>query len=161
MTRIIRSIAHSLLPRLSSGEVLVLDDASALDRYARIGDPRAFEVLVHRYQAMVVHTCARVMKSTADAEDAAQETFLKLARRAGEIRSNVAAWLHACALRTSIDLLRARATQQRAEGAAASEGVAQDETERTWREIKPPRHVPKASTCRSRLWSRRCCPTAI
>ncbi|MBS0190121.1 MAG: sigma-70 family RNA polymerase sigma factor [Phycisphaerales bacterium] len=137
MTRIIRSIAHSLLPRLSSGEVLVLDDASALDRYARIGDPRAFEVLVHRYQAMVVHTCARVMKSTADAEDAAQETFLKLARRAGEIRSNVAAWLHACALRTSIDLLRARATQQRAEGAAASEGVAQDETERTWREIKP------------------------
>jgi len=94
-------------------------------------------VLVHRYQAMVVHTCARVMKSTADAEDAAQETFLKLARRAGEIRSNVAAWLHACALRTSIDLLRARATQQRAEGAVASEGVAQDETERTWREIKP------------------------
>lgn len=138
MTRIIRSIASNLLPRLSTGEVLVLDDAAALDRYAKAGDPRAFEVLVHRYQSMVVHTCQRVMKSSTDAEDAAQETFLKLARRAGEIRSNVAAWLHACALRTSIDLLRARGTQRRAEaGTVAVDAEASDDAERTWREIKP------------------------
>ncbi|MBY0112753.1 MAG: RNA polymerase sigma factor [Phycisphaerales bacterium] len=138
MTRIIRSIASNLLPRLSTGEVLVLDDAAALDRYAKAGDPRAFEVLVHRYQSMVVHTCQRVMKSPADAEDAAQETFLKLARRAGEIRSNVAAWLHACALRTSIDILRARGTQRRAEaGIVDVDAQASDDAERTWREIKP------------------------
>lgn len=138
MTRIIRSIATNLLPRLSTGEVLVLDDAAALDRYAKAGDPRAFEVLVHRYQSMVVHTCQRVMKSSTDAEDAAQETFLKLARRAGEIRSNVAAWLHACALRTSIDILRARGTQRRAEaGIAETDAEASDDVERTWREIKP------------------------
>ena len=138
MTRIIRSIASNLLPRLSTGEVLVLDDAAALDRYAKAGDPRAFEVLVHRYQAMVVHTCQRVMKSSTDAEDAAQETFLKLARRAGEIRSNVAAWLHACALRTSIDLLRARGTQRRAEaGVVDVDAQTSDDVERTWREIKP------------------------
>ena len=134
MTRIIRSIASNLLPRLSTGEVLVLDDAAALDRYAKAGDPRAFEVLVHRYQAMVVHTCQRVMKSSTDAEDAAQETFLKLARRAGEIRSNVAAWLHACALRTSIDLLRARGTQRRAEaGVVDVDAQTSDDVERTWR----------------------------
>lgn len=138
MTRIIRSIAGNLLPRLSTGEVLVLDDAAALDRYAKAGDPRAFEVLVHRYQSMVVHTCQRVMKSSTDAEDAAQETFLKLARRAGEIRSNVAAWLHACALRTSIDLLRARGTQRRAEaGVVDVDAQTSDDAERTWREIKP------------------------
>jgi RNA polymerase sigma factor (sigma-70 family) len=138
MTRIIRSIASNLLPRLSTGEVLVLDDAAALDRYAKAGDPRAFEVLVHRYQSMVVHTCQRVMKSSTDAEDAAQETFLKLARRAGEIRSNVAAWLHACALRTSIDLLRARGTQRRAEaGVVDVDAQTSDDAERTWREIKP------------------------
>jgi RNA polymerase sigma factor (sigma-70 family) len=138
MTRIIRSIASNLLPRLSTGEVLVLDDAAALDRYAKAGDPRAFEVLVHRYQSMVVHTCQRVMKSSTDAEDAAQETFLKLARRAGEVRSNVAAWLHACALRTSIDLLRARGTQRRAEaGVVDVDAQTSDDVERTWREIKP------------------------
>jgi RNA polymerase sigma factor (sigma-70 family) len=138
MTRIIRSIASNLLPRLSTGEVLVLDDAAALDRYAKAGDPRAFEVLVHRYQSMVVHTCQRVMKSSTDAEDAAQETFLKLARRAGEVRSNVAAWLHACALRTSIDLLRARGTQRRAEaGVVDVDASTSDDVERTWREIKP------------------------
>lgn len=136
MTRTIRAFAQTLLPRLSSGEVLVLDDASALRRYAKVGDPRAFEVLVQRYQSMVLNTCRRVMHSSADAEDAAQETFLKLARRAGEIRSNLAAWLHACALRTSIDLLRAQATRSRAE-AAVAEAAPADEAEKTWREIKP------------------------
>lgn len=138
MTRIIRSIAQNLLPRPLGGDVKQLDDASALALYASKGDPRAFEVLVHRYQSMVVHTCLRVMNSATDAEDAAQETFLKLARRAGEIRSNVAAWLHACALRTSIDLQRARTTRRNAEMAIEpADASAMDEAERSWREIKP------------------------
>lgn len=138
MTRIIRSIAQNLLPRPFSGDVQLLDDASALALYASKGDPRAFEVLVHRYQSMVVYTCLRVMNSATDAEDAAQETFLKLARRAGEIRSNVAAWLHACALRTSIDLQRARATRRHAEMAIEpADASAMDDVERSWREIKP------------------------
>jgi RNA polymerase sigma factor (sigma-70 family) len=134
MTRMIRSIARYLNAR--SIEASSLEDSAALARFASIGDPRAFEVLVHRYQAMVVHTCRRVMASQADAEDAAQETFLKLARRAGDVRSNVAAWLHACALRTSIDLLRARSTRHRAEaGVAGSES--HEEDDRSWAEIKP------------------------
>lgn len=102
MSRMIRSIARCLLSRPAHA----LRDADALARYASKRDPRAFEVLVLRYQAMVVHTCRRVMTSQADAEDGAQETFLKLARRAGEIRSNVAAWLFACALRTKASFPR-------------------------------------------------------
>lgn len=133
MTRMIRSISRYLGNR--TAQAGPLEDAAALARYATVGDPRAFEVLVHRYQAMVIQTCRRVMASQADAEDAAQETFLKLARKAGEIRSNVAAWLHACALRTSIDLVRARATRRNAE--AQSIGSMPQDDDRTWSEIKP------------------------
>lgn len=134
MTRMIRSLSRYLGSR--TAQAGPLEDSLALARYAAVGDPRAFEVLVHRYQSMVIQTCRRVMASQADAEDAAQETFLKLARKAGEIRSNVAAWLHACALRTSIDLARARSTRRNAEAQAAG-SMPEGEDDRSWNEIKP------------------------
>ena len=114
-----------------------LDDLSVLQRYASTGDPRAFEELLARYHAMVRATCARALVSPADADDAVQETFLKFARHARRIRSNAAAWLHACALRTAIDLVRARAARARAEAAAPPIDSTDDPAERTWRETKP------------------------
>lgn len=114
------------------------DDLTALRLYAERGDPRAFEFLVHRYQAMVLATCLRATRSRADAEDATQETFLKLAQSARRIRSNAAAWLHACALRTSIDLQRRHGSQARAEkGASVAAQTGEDDAERAWYEIKP------------------------
>ncbi|MDX2147890.1 MAG: sigma-70 family RNA polymerase sigma factor [Planctomycetota bacterium] len=121
-----------------SGGAIMMDDLAALRRYATVGDPRAFEVLVERYQAMVLATCFRATRNVADAEDAAQETFLKLARAARQIRSNAGAWIHACALRTSIDLIRRKGSMARAEqtGTPAQAGEV-DEQQRTWQEIKP------------------------
>lgn len=119
----------------TSGEALAL-----AHRYASRGDPRDFEALVARYQSMVIATCRRVTGTHADAEDACQETFLKLARSAGTIRSNLGAWLHACARQTSIDLLRKGTSRERAEGVAASNPAATS-TEppgaRAWHEVRP------------------------
>ena len=70
-----------------------MDDSLALRRFATQGDPAAFRALTQRYQSMVFATCRRVLRSQADAEDAAQETFLKFARAAATIRGNAAAWL--------------------------------------------------------------------
>ncbi len=113
-----------------------LDDLCAVRRYAREGDPRAFEVLVQRYQGMVLATCRRVMRCEADAEDAVQETFLKLARSAGQIRSNIGAWLHACALGTARDLLRTRGSRARSEHAAtARRESASDDA--SWADVQP------------------------
>lgn len=109
------------------------DDLAVVRRYARAGDPGAFEVLVRRYQGMVLATCRRILRTEADAEDAAQETFLKLARSAGSIRSNAAAWLHACAVRTSLDLARRDSTRARIEREAGPGQAA----EPTWREVEP------------------------
>lgn len=126
---------------MSTATHIPTDDLGALGRYAQTGDPRAFEVLVRRYQGMVLATCLRTINRRDDAEDAAQETFLKLARAAAAVRSNVAAWLHGCAVRTSIDLVRKRGSQVRAEAAAA--GLKTDEETRqhaeppAWSEIRP------------------------
>src|SRR5262245_16544961 len=79
----------------------------ALQRYVENRDPEAFRDLVHDYQDLVYGTCRRVLGKHPALDDAVQETFIKLAKRAGGIRSNVGAWLHACARSTALDTLKA------------------------------------------------------
>jgi RNA polymerase sigma factor (sigma-70 family) len=123
----------------ATAAAITTDDLTVLAQYAGTGDPRCFELLVHRYQSMVLATCQRVMGRGSEAEDATQETFLKLAQNAGRIRSNAAAWLHACALRTALDLLRRRETRDRAErGSVDADPASPSPSDvATWREIKP------------------------
>jgi RNA polymerase sigma-70 factor (ECF subfamily) len=47
------------------------------------GDADAFERLVMRYQRRLQRLCLRLLRDAAEAEEAVQETFLKLYRRAG------------------------------------------------------------------------------
>lgn len=120
-------------------------DLAALEIYATRGDPRAFEVLTFRYRDMVLATCYRTLRSMADAEDATQETFLKLAQHARDVRSNAAAWLHATAVRTSLDLLRRKGARDRAVTGAAeqmrhrSRDLTQSDREglRVWADVEP------------------------
>ena len=53
------------------------------------------------------------------AEDATQETFLKLANQAGHIRKNPAAWLHACAMNAARDRYRCLAGSSCVPGGSA------------------------------------------
>jgi RNA polymerase sigma-70 factor, ECF subfamily len=59
----------------------VLEDEVDWIRRSCAGDPSAFEPLVARYQRMVHALTYRMTGSTADAEDLAQETFLRAYRR--------------------------------------------------------------------------------
>lgn len=123
----------------AADDIALITDHAALHHYSQSADPRAFEVLTLRYQSMVLATCRRVLGNTADADDAVQETFLRLARNAADVRSNVAAWLHACALRISIDQQRKQSAQRRAEEHATRTAAAQagDDSAATWRELEP------------------------
>ncbi|MGD1916870.1 MAG: sigma-70 family RNA polymerase sigma factor [Phycisphaerales bacterium] len=117
-----------------------LDDASALRLYAQKGDPDAFAVLANRYHAMVLATCRRTLRNDADADDAAQETFLRLARQSSRIRSNVAAWLHACAVGASIDLVRRSQARSRAEAGLREQSkpeAAASSDEALWWDLEP------------------------
>ncbi|MEL6498166.1 MAG: sigma-70 family RNA polymerase sigma factor [Planctomycetota bacterium] len=115
-----------------------LTDLEAVRVFAASRDPRAFEILIDRYQRMVLATCLRVLGDRGHAEDATQETFFKLSRHAGEITSSAGAWLHRCATRTAIDVRRSLSVRRDAEHRAAVEAArSADPAERTWKEIEP------------------------
>jgi RNA polymerase sigma factor (sigma-70 family) len=61
------------------------DEDSLVER-ARRGDTAAYEELVHRYQGIAFRTAYVVAGSAADAEDAAQDAFVKAYRALGRFR---------------------------------------------------------------------------
>jgi RNA polymerase sigma-70 factor, ECF subfamily len=88
-------------------------DAALLAHYADASAPAAtrevaFHRLVQRYQRRVFAVCFRVLGSSADAEDAAQETFLRIARNAGRYRgeAQVSTWVYRIARNVATDRVR-------------------------------------------------------
>lgn len=61
------------------------DDWALVER-ARGGDMPAFAALVRRYQGPVIHFCQRMCGSLPDAEDLAQEAFVRLHRHLGRLQ---------------------------------------------------------------------------
>ena len=71
------------------------DDGDLLARL-RAGDARAFEELVRRYQHRVFGVALRMLGSRAEAEDMAQEVFLRVHRAIAEFRGDarLSTWLY-------------------------------------------------------------------
>jgi RNA polymerase sigma factor (sigma-70 family) len=85
-----------------------MSTSDLLQRFRTDRSREAMDRLIAEYWPVVLSVCRRYFAQPADAEDAAQETFVKLIRRVDQIHGNVAAWLSATARTTSIDLLRRR-----------------------------------------------------
>lgn len=79
---------------------------------ARIGagDDQAFRIVVERHLDPVVGFARRLLNDAAEADDVAQETFLRLWRDAArwQPRARLAAWLYRVAYNLSIDRMRRR-----------------------------------------------------
>lgn len=75
------------------------------------GDREAFGAVVDRYDRRVFAICFRYFGDQAEAEDAAQETFVTLLRRAETFRGGAAfsTWLYRITMNTCHDLGRRRA----------------------------------------------------
>lgn len=71
---------------------------------------QAFLELVDRYERRVYGICYRFFGNHADAQDATQDTFLSIARRAGSFRgdSKLSTWIYRIAVNACKDLARAR-----------------------------------------------------
>ena len=82
------------------------DDASLVDRLRR-GDPRAFEDLVIAYQHRVFGVALRMLGSRAEADELAQEVFLRVHRAVAEFRGDakLSTWLYAIASRLCLTRL--------------------------------------------------------
>jgi len=84
------------------------DDAALLARL-RAGDDQAFEELVTVYQHRLFGVALRMLGSRAEAEEIAQETFLRAHRALGEFRgeARLGTWLYAIASRLCLNRLAA------------------------------------------------------
>ena len=113
-------------------------DSELLARYTASQDAEAFCAILSRYQNLVYATCLRVLGNRADAEDAAQECFMKLARHAGSVRSSLIGWLHTCATNVSITVLRqGRARAKREAAYQEARTSASPAREAGWEMIGP------------------------
>jgi RNA polymerase sigma-70 factor, ECF subfamily len=130
------------LPARANGLIVregLADDAALLARL-RAGDGRAFEELVTGYQHRLFGVALRMLGSRAEAEEIAQETFLRAHRALGEFRgeARLGTWLYAIASRLCLNRLAAgprrhersdemALLQQPAEGADAAAALERTE----------------------------------
>lgn len=77
---------------------------------ARRGDERAIKLLVENHQQLVFSIVWKVLGNKEDAEDAAQETFIRCFRNLGKFKGESAfgTWLCSIAYRSAIDLFNKR-----------------------------------------------------
>lgn len=85
-------------------------DSALLRRYLETPNSSCFEKLVRRHAAMVSQVCRRIIQDEHLAEDATQDVFILLARKAKRIRQPelLGNWLYGVAVRKSLEVRRSR-----------------------------------------------------
>jgi len=113
------------LRHLSDGvkESLMADADAELVLQSQNGDPAAFEALIRNHQHMVHSLTYRMTGSLADAEDLAQETFIRAYERIGEFRgaSRFSTWLYRIAVNTCLNWRQSEARRFQLHTRAAGE----------------------------------------
>jgi RNA polymerase sigma factor (sigma-70 family) len=139
-TRQLRQVVQHLcrvIDPLGDGQ---LSDAELLQRWVSQRDEAAFEVLVWRHGPLVWNTCRRLLRSTADAEDAFQATFLALVGKGASIGSgaSVGGWLYTVAYRAALTA-RAQAARRPGQDQALEDvpAPASSAEEMVWRDLRP------------------------
>lgn len=108
------------------------DDAALLRRYACGREQAAFNRLVDRHGPMVLGVCQRLLGEGAEADQAFQDAFLALARRAQALHvpvSGLGPWLYETARRSALKISsrRARVAAREVTLASISEPVVEEE----------------------------------
>jgi RNA polymerase sigma-70 factor, ECF subfamily len=86
-------------------ESLMADADAELVLQSQKGDPAAFEALIRNHQHMVHSLTFRMTGALADAEDLAQETFIRAYEQIGDFRgaSKFSTWLYRIAVNTCLN----------------------------------------------------------
>jgi len=99
-------------PRDDAGGLPSGTEQSDLELVRRVqkGERGAFDLLVLRYQHKVVKLVARLLRDPAEAEDVAQEAFVKAYRALGSFRGDSAfyTWLYRIAVNTARNTMASR-----------------------------------------------------
>lgn len=95
------------------------------------GDGAAFDELVRRYRRRVFGICMAYFRDASDAEDAAQEAFVALLRRASTFSGTAAfsTWMYRVTTNACNDMARKRARRPRSSGDDVAQLVEAAETD--------------------------------
>lgn len=77
---------------------------------AKTGDLEAFEYILSFYEKVVYNYCLRITKSSQNAKDVVQETFIKVYthRKSIDPEKNIKTWIFTIATNTAYDFLRGK-----------------------------------------------------
>ncbi|MHB8882162.1 MAG: sigma-70 family RNA polymerase sigma factor [Thermodesulfovibrionales bacterium] len=80
------------------------DESAIIDRFKR-GEKAAFEELVLKYQDRIYNLCRHMLGNGSDAEDAAQDTFIKAYQNLKNFRPEASfyTWVYRIAVNTCLD----------------------------------------------------------
>jgi RNA polymerase sigma-70 factor (ECF subfamily) len=100
-------VGGAFAPAVRSG--LRVDDREAVEACQR-GEREAFDALVQRYQRDIYRLCYRYVNDPQDANDMAQEVFLKAYKAIGRFRgdSSFSTWLYRIAVNTCLNFRSGR-----------------------------------------------------
>ncbi len=104
------------------------EDEQRLLARCREGDTRAFQTLIERYQDRAYGLALRVLHSESDAEEVAQDSFVRAWKALADFRGDAAfgTWLYRIVWRRALDraaVLRARQVREAPLESAVDEGV--------------------------------------
>ncbi|GIX36122.1 MAG: RNA polymerase sigma factor RpoE [Lysobacteraceae bacterium] len=105
------------------------------------GDKRAFDLLVARYQNRILGVISRYVHDWADAQDVAQDTFIRAYRALGNFRgdSQFYTWLYRIAINTAKNWLVAQGRRPPTDDIDAADAV-QYESGTRLRDVDTPEH---------------------
>ncbi len=108
-------------------------DLALLQRWTNRRDAEAFAEIVARYAGMVYGTCRRILGDATDAEDVAQECFVKLSQADPAPQQSLGGWLHKVATNHALMCLRSKRFRCARESRFVADMPKQ--TELTWDEV--------------------------
>jgi len=113
----------------------------ALVQRVQKGDKRAFDLLVTRYQHRIISVIGRYVHDWADAQDVAQDTFIRAYRALGNFRgdSQFYTWLYKIAVNTAKNWLVSQGRRPPTDDVDATDAVQYDGGTRL-RDTETPEH---------------------
>jgi RNA polymerase sigma-70 factor (ECF subfamily) len=81
----------------------------------RNGNEQAFKTLVETYQDLVYNTAIGIVQNAEDAEDVAQEVFIRIFRSINSFKgeSKLSTWIYRITTSCALDLIRSRKSKKR------------------------------------------------
>ena len=95
----------------------MIDDDSKIVEAILSGDTSQYELIIKKYQSRIIHLCYKYTKNYQDAEEVAQESFMRAYKSLDGFRydSKFYSWLHRISINCSLNYINSKQKQKEKE----------------------------------------------